>query len=123
MDDVSETRLLRVLGAGRGGKREFDPASKAMLVEACLTPGVSISKLALENGVNANLLRTWIRKQRQSKAPSLLAPSPRAEMPKFISVVAARAERIADGDRQPSGRKHSPRTAGSGFFARSALPL
>ncbi|WP_439652268.1 transposase [Neorhizobium galegae] len=61
MDDVSEARLLRVLRAGRGGKREFDPASKARLLEACLIPGVSISKLALENGINANLLRTWIR--------------------------------------------------------------
>ncbi|OVE89050.1 transposase, partial [Agrobacterium tumefaciens] len=40
-------------------------------MEACLTPGVSISKLALENGINANLLRTWIRKHRKLKAPVL----------------------------------------------------
>ncbi|NTA40271.1 transposase [Agrobacterium salinitolerans] len=79
MDDVIEPRLLRVLHAGRGGKREFDPASKARLLEACLTPGVSISKLALENGINANLLRTWIRKHRKLKAPVLAGPAPPAE--------------------------------------------
>lgn len=108
MDDVSEPRLLRVLRAGGGGKREFDPASKARLLEACLTPGVSLSKLALENGINANLLRTWIRKQRQSKAPALVAPSPPAEVSKFVSVVEARAEWIADGDRKPSGLSDPP---------------
>jgi transposase len=66
MDDMSLPGLLRVVRAGTGGKRAFDPASKARLVEACLTPGISISKLALENGINANLLRTWIRKHRKS---------------------------------------------------------
>jgi transposase len=108
MDDVNETRLLRVLHAGRGGKREFDPASKAMLLEACLTPGVSISKLALENGINANLLRTWIRKHRKLKAPALAAPPPSAEVPTFIPVVEAGAERIADGDRKPKGLSDPP---------------
>ncbi|MBK0024039.1 transposase [Ochrobactrum sp. S46] len=108
MDDVSELRVLRVLRAGRGGKREFDPASKARLLEACLIRGVSISKLALENGINANPLRTWIHKQRQSKAPALVAPSRPAEASKFISVVEARAERIADGDRKPSGLSAPP---------------
>lgn len=107
MDDVIEPRVLRVLPAGRGGKREFDPASKARLLEACLTPGVSISKLALENGINANLLRTWIRKHRKLKAPALAAALS-AEVPTFIPVVEARAERIADGDRRPRGLSDRP---------------
>ena len=33
-----------------------------MLVEAALRPGVSVARLALEHGVNANLLRKWITK-------------------------------------------------------------
>lgn len=103
MDDVNETRLLQVLHAGRGGKRAFDAASKARLVEACLTPGVSISRLALENGINANLLRTWIRKYRKLKAPGLPAFSPLAEVSPFVPVLAAHAERAADIDRKPGG--------------------
>ncbi|WP_046638328.1 IS66-like element accessory protein TnpA [Neorhizobium galegae] len=134
MDDVSEARLLRVLRAGRGGKREFDPASKARLLEACLIPGVSISKLALENGINANLLRTWIRKQRQSKAPALVAPSAPAKVSTFIPVIEARAARIADGDRKPSGLSDPPMErrersiiaagdgAASGLRAKVSLP-
>ncbi|MBC7415298.1 MAG: transposase, partial [Herminiimonas sp.] len=32
-----------------------------MLIEACLVPGVSISRMALKAGINANQLRKWIR--------------------------------------------------------------
>ncbi|CDM60523.1 hypothetical protein LPU83_pLPU83b_0543 (plasmid) [Rhizobium favelukesii] len=34
-------------------------------VAACLEPGVSVSRLALEHGVNANLVRKWIKKAKQ----------------------------------------------------------
>lgn len=52
---------LRVRLVGRDGRRRYDRASKNRLVAACLEPGVSVSKLALEYGVNANLLRKWIK--------------------------------------------------------------
>lgn len=48
-------------------KRRFDPAWKEQLVLACLRPGVSVSKMALENNINANQLRNWIRNHRQSR--------------------------------------------------------
>ena len=47
---------LRVTAVLRNGRRRFDPISKARLVDACLEPGVSVARLALEYGVNANLL-------------------------------------------------------------------
>jgi len=47
------------------GRRRYDPASKDRLVEACLQPGVSVAGLALQHGVNANLLRKWVEKRRQ----------------------------------------------------------
>jgi transposase len=30
------------------------------MIEACLRPGVSVARVALKHGINANLLRTWI---------------------------------------------------------------
>ncbi|WP_194727318.1 transposase [Noviherbaspirillum malthae] len=51
---------LRVLGHDRGGRCQYNAASKRTLVEACLRPGVSVARLAQENGINANLLRKWI---------------------------------------------------------------
>lgn len=47
---------LWVTAVLRNSRRRFDPLSKVRLVEACLQPGVSVARLALEYGVNANLL-------------------------------------------------------------------
>ncbi|WP_426124496.1 transposase [Pararhizobium sp. PWRC1-1] len=35
---------------------------------ACLEPGVSVSRLALEHGVNANLVRKWVKRAREERA-------------------------------------------------------
>ncbi|WP_430640220.1 transposase [Bradyrhizobium cytisi] len=47
----------------RNGRRRYDPASKQRPVEAYLQPGVSLAGLALQHGVNANLLRKWVAKR------------------------------------------------------------
>jgi transposase len=52
-----EEQKLRLRLVGRDGRRRHDPVSKARLVAACLEPGVSISGLALADGINANVLR------------------------------------------------------------------
>jgi transposase len=96
MEDARGSGLLRVTHVHVGGKREFDAVSKARLVQACLAPGVSVSKLALENGVNANLLRTWIRKHRGSKGSGGREGSRPLEGSPFIPVIEARA-RLAEG--------------------------
>src|SRR5579863_2328862 len=56
---------LEITGVRRDGRRRYDPASKERLVEACLRPGVSLAGLALQHGVNANLLRKWVARRRQ----------------------------------------------------------
>jgi transposase len=38
------------------------------LVEACLAPGISVARLALEHGVNANQLRKWVGKYQQRQS-------------------------------------------------------
>ncbi|MCS3742233.1 MULTISPECIES: IS66-like element accessory protein TnpA [unclassified Rhizobium] len=59
---------LQVRLVGRDGRRRYDPASRDQLVAACLEPGVSVSRLALEHGVNANLVRKWVRRAREDRA-------------------------------------------------------
>src|SRR5471032_1600527 len=64
---MDDDQKLRVRLVGRNGRRRFDPVSKDRLVAACLEPGASVSRLALEHGVNANLLWKWIGKRRLGK--------------------------------------------------------
>nr|QEG98126.1 hypothetical protein AgrTiT37_00163 [Agrobacterium tumefaciens] len=59
---MEDDQKLRVRLIGRNGRRRFDPVSKERLVAACLEAGASVSRLALEHGVNANLLWKWIGK-------------------------------------------------------------
>ncbi|WP_454830485.1 IS66-like element accessory protein TnpA [Paraburkholderia xenovorans] len=88
---MAENRNLKerlVTGFERDGRRRcFDEQAKRELVLACLRPGVSVAGMALEYGLNANLLRKWIR-QYQSEAGSHVAPNGVAKaMPAFIPVV------------------------------------
>lgn len=69
MDEYDEK--LRVTAVLRNGRRRFDPLSKARLVEACLEPSVSVAGLALEYGVNANLLRKWVKQRKEQTAVSM----------------------------------------------------
>ena len=74
MDDAP---TLQVRLVGRDGRRRYDPSSRDQLVAACLEPGVSVSRLAREHGVNANLVRKWIKKaleQRPSPSVSAFVP-------------------------------------------------
>jgi transposase len=78
-----EEQKLRVRLVGRDGRRRYDPVSKARLVAACLEPGVSISGLALAHGINANVLRKWVKHAKESGLPTVSSRSA------FIPVVAA----------------------------------
>ena len=84
-----DEQKLRVRLVGRNGRRRYDPASKDRLVSACLESGVSVSRLALEHGVNANLLRKWIKKRTETQ--SLPPSSPPAFIPVQIESTSDRA--------------------------------
>ncbi|MCT6191270.1 transposase [Escherichia coli] len=56
----------------RKGCPNYPPEFKQQLVAASCDPGISISKLALENGINANLLFKWC--QRRMKSDPLISP-------------------------------------------------
>ena len=51
-----------VVGRKRDGRCTYDPLAKQALVGECLKPGVSVARVAMLYGINANLLRTWIAK-------------------------------------------------------------
>ena len=82
MTEISDQQLV-VRRVFRNGRRRYDPSSKARLVAACLLPGVSVSRVALAHGVNANLLRKWIK---EAKGPG---PEGGLSPPAFIPVVMA----------------------------------
>lgn len=81
----SELLQRLVVGSKRDGRRRYDKQAKAELVQACLKPGVSVARVALEHGVNANLLRKWITLHLQQQERSPVVPSP----PPFVPVVPA----------------------------------
>ncbi|SDE02019.1 transposase [Cupriavidus sp. YR651] len=75
---------LRVIRVRSNGKRDFDRADKRRIVEACLRPGVSVSRMALKLGINTNQLRNWIRLHQVAKEAAAAAGS---SMPAFVPVV------------------------------------
>jgi transposase len=85
-----ESELSRplVVGHKRDGRSCYDPMAKRELVAACLRPGVSVARLALQHGVNANLLRTWIGSYRQKPETAVAT---RAQSNAFVAVVPTRA--------------------------------
>lgn len=99
---MAEDRNLKerlVTGYERAGKRRcFDEQAKRELVLACLRPGVSVAGMALEYGLNANLLRKWIR-QYQSEAGSEVATNGVVSaMPAFVPVVAPGHADVTTGE-------------------------
>jgi transposase len=42
--------------------------AKAELIQECMKPGVSVARIAMQHGINANLLRAWITKVQSANA-------------------------------------------------------
>jgi transposase-like protein len=68
MENNSEVLSGLVLKRIRGGRCRYDPQVKQELVKRALQPGVSVAALAMQHGVNANLLRKWITKWQSRNA-------------------------------------------------------
>jgi len=91
-EQISELKQRLVVSRKQDGRCCYDPQAKRELIEACFLPGVSVAKLALAHGINANLLRTWMTKhQRQLLAGDF--PQRSAAPAPFIPVVPVSAHR------------------------------
>lgn len=49
------------LSGGRRRRRKHSAEFKAHVVAACSRPGVSSASVAMANGINANLVRRWVK--------------------------------------------------------------
>lgn len=65
----TELKGRLVVGHKSDGRSIYDLAAKKELVAACLRPGVSVARMAMQHGVNANLLRTWIAAHQRQSIP------------------------------------------------------
>ena len=59
---------------GRRRRRLHSDEFKANAVASCMQPGVSMAAVAMANGINANLLRRWVRQAGLS--PGAIRPDP-----------------------------------------------
>lgn len=80
---------LRAVKVLSNGKRRFDPVEKDRLIDAAMKPGVSVARLALAHGVNANQLRNWVKLRRDGQAQGGLTVVAEREASAFVPVVAA----------------------------------
>jgi len=47
-------------------RRRYSKELKARIVAECLKPGASVSRISLDNGLNANMVRRWISEARRA---------------------------------------------------------
>jgi transposase len=89
----------------RTGRRTYTPDYKRDLVRQCSEPGVSVAAIAMQNGINANLVRRWmVRQQRELVAASAKPQS--VMLPIAIEATASVLETRA-GDDASSKRKRA----------------
>ena len=98
-ETITETPQQLVTGRKADGRRHYAPEAKRKLIEAALQPGVSVARLALEHGLNANMLRTWITRYNRERAAAAVSSHP-ASMPSastsaFVPVISERLLRPA----------------------------
>jgi len=96
MQSNSEVLSGLVVGRMRDGRCRYDPQVKQELVGQCMLPGVSVARMAMQHGVNANLLRAWISKWKTKSQSSQAITVRRAvseaatwdvqEVPAFVPV-------------------------------------
>ena len=68
------------VAGGRRRRRMHSDEFKANAVASCQAAGISVAAVAMANGINANLLRRWVREaetRADASNPAML-PSPRA---------------------------------------------
>ena len=82
-------------------RRRFSREFKAQIVAQCLEPGASVSRISLDNGLNANMVRRWISEARR-------APKTRTTTPGFVPVNLPAAT-SAPGNRSVSDKRSTIR--------------
>lgn len=63
---IAELAQRLVVKRKRDGRCVYDEQAKRELIQACREPGVSVSKLARQCGINSNQLSGWIRRHERA---------------------------------------------------------
>jgi len=83
-------------------RRRWTAAEKSRVVEATLTPGVSVAEVAREHGLHPNQLHVWRRQARVDAAPGTPALTPRFAAVEIAPLnAAAPAENAATDESAP----------------------
>ena len=75
------------LSDGRRRRRKHSAEFKAHVVAACSKPGVSSASVAMANGINANLVRRWVKDAEGEQEDVEAVVAPKAVQPpaaKFV---------------------------------------
>jgi transposase len=78
-EEAEELVAGLVIKSGVNGRRTYSKSAKRALARRCMEPGVSLARMALLHGVNANLLRRWVMKC--SKPRASLTADTRGKVP------------------------------------------
>ncbi len=81
-------------------RRRHSATFKSEAVAACQAPGASVSGVALERQINANVLRRWIKEARIGGALVISEPATALERaPAFVPVAIAKSKSSVDSQR------------------------
>jgi transposase len=94
----------------RTGRRTYSPEYQRGVVEECDEPGVSVAGVALAHGINANLLRRWIVRQRRESAKTI-EPSRTVLLPVSVQRASPAPEAFGNGGMSTATTK--PRRVGA----------
>jgi len=97
MQKNSEVLNGLVVGHKRDGRCRYDPQVKQELIRQCMMPGVSVARMAMQNGINANLLRTWITKAQSSNLPAVQQAVSETAMQDAQAFIPVRVQASASG--------------------------
>jgi transposase len=112
-DEISDLKDRLVAAVERGGRRRrFDVQAKRELVQACLQPGISVARMALDHGLNANLLRRWISEYERQQSGAAKTQAVRSDASAFVPVVQIGGAQavVPDAHRRPAriAAEHAP---------------
>lgn len=85
-EQYAELRGRLVVGRKSDGRGVYDESAKRELIVACLKKGVSVARMAMEHGVNTNLLRTWIAAYQRRSAEVPVGDIARMQDAAFVAV-------------------------------------
>ena len=97
----SDSSLVRRIKSD--GRRVYERGAKLEIVREAMTPGVSLAKVALHHGLNANLLRKWVVKHGGDAGTAAQVQASASLLPVVVapSSKASRSARTTSHERTP----------------------